>query len=327
MGASDWPPRPPRPSEHPQTNGHAVLEPPPRPPPALSAEQDPRGKAPILVVIHTKEANLLGRRFVLDRSPVFVGRAVENHIILHDARVSPRHAHFEARGAAWWCIDDGSTEGVYVDDQRTTEAAALAHGTRIGIGSTIFRFLSGKEAEAQYHEDIYRMTICDALTQVYVKRYLVEALDKEILRARRHDRPLSLLMIEVDELSTLPPQTGDDVLRKVAALLRRSVQRDWVLARYSGECFVVLLPEHTIEAACGIAESLRDEVANLALAVGAGGAHTTVCIGGAQHRGDDRVSAHILERASRALHAAKSRGRNQLECMVVDEGPDAGPGI
>ena len=195
MGASDRPPRPPRPPEPPQTNGSAVLEPPPRPPSALSAEQDPPGTDPILVVIYTKDPNLLGRRFVLDRSPVFVGRAVENHIVLHDARVSPRHAHFEVRGAAWWCVDDGSTEGVYVDDQRTTDAAVLAHGTRIGIGSTIFKFLSGKEAEAQYHEHIYRMTICDGLTQVYLKRYLVEALDKEILRARRHDRPLALLMI------------------------------------------------------------------------------------------------------------------------------------
>jgi pSer/pThr/pTyr-binding forkhead associated (FHA) protein len=152
MAPSDRPPAPPRPSEHPKTNGCAVLEPPPKPPPALSAEQDPPGNAPILVVIHAKEPNLLGRRFVLDRSPFCIGRGAENHIVLRDASVSPQHAHLEERDAAWWCVDDRSTHGVYIDDRRATGRAVLPHGTRIGIGSTIFKLLSGRQREAQYHE-------------------------------------------------------------------------------------------------------------------------------------------------------------------------------
>jgi pSer/pThr/pTyr-binding forkhead associated (FHA) protein len=188
MAPSDKPPAP-------KTNGYAVLDP-PRRPPALAAEQDPSGKAPILIVVYTKGARLLGRRFVLDRSPVLVGRDAENDIVLHDASVSPWHAHLEEREAAWWCVDDGSTDGLYIDDRRTTGPARLAPGTRIGIGSTIFKFLSGIELEAQYHEEIYRLTVLDGLTQVHVRRYLVEALDKEMLRAKRHARPLPLLMIE-----------------------------------------------------------------------------------------------------------------------------------
>jgi pSer/pThr/pTyr-binding forkhead associated (FHA) protein len=98
---------------------------------------DPPGNAPILVVVHTEEVQLLGRRYVLHRSPVFVGRGAENDIVLQDAKVSPQHAQLEERDAAWWCGDDGSTDGLYIDDRRTTGPIALSHGTRIGIGSTV----------------------------------------------------------------------------------------------------------------------------------------------------------------------------------------------
>jgi pSer/pThr/pTyr-binding forkhead associated (FHA) protein len=129
MAASDRPPGPPRASQHPKTNGCAALEPPPSPPAVLSAEQDPPGNAPILVVIHRRQPPLLGRRFVLDRSPVLVGRGAGNHIVLQDASVSPRHVHLEGSDAAWWCVADGSTDGLCIDDRRTTARAPLAQGT------------------------------------------------------------------------------------------------------------------------------------------------------------------------------------------------------
>ena len=75
-----------------------------------------------------------------------------------------------------------------------------------------------------------------------------------------------------------------------------------------------------------VAESLCEKVASSPLAGGARGLRATVCIGGVQRRDEDRASADILERAIRALHVAKSRGQNQLECRAVDEGPNSGPG-
>jgi diguanylate cyclase (GGDEF)-like protein len=315
---------PPPPPDHPKTNGSALLEPPPRPPAVLSAEQDPPGNAPILIVIYTKEASLLGRRFVLDQSPIRVGRAAESHIVLRDTSVSSRHAHFEAHDDTWWCVDDGSTDGVYIDDRRTDGAARLAHGTRIGIGSTIFKFLSGRDLEAAYHEEIYRVTLYDGLTQVYVRRYLLEALGNEILRARRHVRELALLMIEIDDLgATDRPNASDHVVREVAGILRRSVARDEILARFGHRQFVLVLADRTLEKARDVAESLREKVASSLLAIGPEGLKATVCIGGAQYRNDDRTSADLLERASRALQLAKSRGRSQLECSA-DEGPHGG---
>jgi diguanylate cyclase (GGDEF)-like protein len=306
-----------------------VLDP-PRRPPALAAEQNPSGKAPVLIVVYTKDARLLGRRFVLDRSPFLVGRDAENDIVLQDASVSPRHAHLEERDAAWWCVDDGSTDGLYIDDRRTTGPARLAPGARIGIGSTIFKFLSGSELEAQYHEEIYRLTVLDGLTQVHVRRYLVEALDKEMIRAKRHARPLPLLMIEVDQLDALDASNGpnarDHLLTELSRLLRPFVPRDGVLGRHGDERFVIVLPEHTLEMARAVAESLRETIAGSSLVVGPREQRVTVSIGGTERRGDDRASADLLERAGYALHVAKSRGRNQLEWTAVDEGQNSGPG-
>ena len=138
-----------------------------------------------MVVIYTKEPTLLGKRFVLDKSPVRIGRGSDNEIVLEGDSVSRRHAHFELRGGRWFAIDDKSTNGTYVNEHQVPEAE-LRTNDRIKIGPTIFKYLSGADAEAKYHEEIYKMTIVDGLTQIHNKRYLYEALEREITRARRH---------------------------------------------------------------------------------------------------------------------------------------------
>ena len=129
-----------------------------------------------LVVIYTKEATLLGKRFVLEQNPTRAGRGADNQIVLDGDSVSRRHCHFERRGEAWLVVDDGSTNGTYVNDDHISSEHRLANGDRIKVGPTIFKFLSGTDVESQYHEEIYRLTIIDGLTQAYNKRYLFEAL-------------------------------------------------------------------------------------------------------------------------------------------------------
>ena len=94
-----------------------------------------------LVVIYTKEPTLLGKRFVLDFSPVRVGRGAENHIVLDGDSVSRRHAHLEQRGNVWWAVDDGSTNGTYVNDRKVTKHE-LVDNDVIMLGKTNFKFKS-----------------------------------------------------------------------------------------------------------------------------------------------------------------------------------------
>src|ERR1700730_11204520 len=269
-----------------------------------------------LVVIYTKEPTLLGRRFVLDSSPIRIGRGAENHIVLEGDSVSRRHAHFEQRSGAWWCVDDGSTNGSYVNDEQIMREARLGNGDRIKIGPTIFKFLSGQDVEAQYHEEIYRMTIIDGLTQVHVKRYLLESLDKELMRARRHARDLSFLMLDIDHFKRINDRhghlAGDYVLKEVARLIQQRIRRDEVLARYGGEEFAVILPETTLEGGRALAEGLRERIEQSRFTFQSEVIRVTISIGAAMLRESDRSSLDLIGRADEKLYEAKHAGRNRV---------------
>ena len=269
-----------------------------------------------LVVIYTKEPTLLGRRFVLDSSPIRVGRGAENHIVLEGDSVSRRHAHFEQRSGAWWCVDDGSTNGSYVNDEQIMREARMGNGDRIKIGPTIFKFLSGQDVEAQYHEEIYRMTIIDGLTQVHVKRYLLEALDKELMRARRHQRELSFLMIDIDHFKKINDVhghlAGDHVLKEVARLMQQRIRRDEVLARYGGEEFAIILPETTLEGGCALAEGLREKIEESRFVFQGETIRVTISIGAAVLIEEHRTSLDLIKKADEKLYEAKRAGRNRV---------------
>jgi diguanylate cyclase (GGDEF)-like protein len=275
----------------------------------------PKGNG-CLVVIYTKEPSLLGRRFVLDSSPIRIGRGAENNIVLEGDSVSRRHAHFEERSQAWWCVDDGSTNGSYVNDEQIMREARLGNGDRIKIGPTIFKFLSGQDVEAQYHEEIYRMTIIDGLTQVHVKRYLLEALDKELMRARRHLRDLSFLMLDIDHFKKINDLhghlAGDYVLKEVARLIQQRIRRDEVLARYGGEEFAIILPETNLEGASALAEGLREKIEESRFVFQNETIRVTISIGVAMLLDDDRASLDLIKRADEKLYEAKRAGRNRV---------------
>jgi diguanylate cyclase (GGDEF)-like protein len=283
---------------------------------------DPDGDHPrsndCLVVIYTKEATLLGKRFVLDFTPVRVGRGAENHIVLEGDSVSRRHAHLEQRGSVWWAVDDGSTNGTYVNDEQISREFGLANGDRIKIGPTIFKYLSGADVEAQYHEEIYRMTIIDGLTQAHVKRYLLEALEKEIIRARRHARDLSFIMFDIDHFKKINDHhghlAGDFVLKELARIVQGRIRRDEVFARYGGEEFAIILPETNLEGARALAEGLREKIEQSRFVFQGDMIPVTISIGVAPLAESDKTGMDLIRSADAKLYEAKRSGRNRVVC-------------
>ena len=147
-------------------------------------------------------------------------------------------------------------------------------------------------------------------TGLYNMRHLESVLAQELRRADRFDRPVSLLMVDVDHLrainSTLGHVAGDRALRLVAMSLRAQTRDYDVAARFGGDEFCVLLPETSLEGALVVAERIRADVE--AAGKGAGIA-LTVSIGVAQT--DERTTAEeLVTRADRAAYRAKSGGRN-----------------
>jgi diguanylate cyclase (GGDEF)-like protein len=269
-----------------------------------------------LVVIYTAEPGLLGKRFVLDRSPLRVGRGTDNHIVLEGDSVSRRHAHFERRGNEWYVVDDGSTNGTYLNEEQVPRDGLLGNGDRIKVGPTILKFLSGLDAEAKYHEEIYRMTIVDGLTQIHNKRYLFEALDKELIRARRYERELSLVIFDIDFFKNINDQfghlAGDHVLRELARVVQERIRRDEVFARYGGEEFVIVLPETGLAGALALAENLRQRVESHVFVFQNERIPVAISVGCAQLLKDDRTAAHLIQRADERLYEAKRGGRNRV---------------
>ena len=269
-----------------------------------------------LVVIYTAEPGLLGTRFVLDKSPTRVGRGADSQIVLEGDSVSRRHAHLERRAGAWYVVDDGSTNGTYVNEEQISREQLLVNGDRIKVGPSILKFLSGADAEAKYHEEIYRMTIVDGLTQIHNKRALFEALEKELMRARRYERDLSLLMFDIDFFKRINDQyghlAGDHVLRELARIVQERIRREEVFARYGGEEFVILLPETPLPGAAALAESLRARGANHAFVFQGERIPVTVSIGTALLGENDKVAADLIQRADEKLYEAKRGGRNRV---------------
>lgn len=269
-----------------------------------------------LVVIYTKEPTLLGKRFVLEHNPTRVGRGADNHIVLDGDSVSRRHAHFEQRAEAWLIVDDGSTNGTYCNDEQISREVVLKNGDRAKIGPTIFKFLSGADVEAQYHEEIYRMTIIDGLTQIHNKRYLFEALEREIIRGRRHERELAILMFDIDHFKRINDVhghlAGDFVLKELARIVQSRIRRDEVFARYGGEEFAIILPETSLEGALALAETLRQKVAEHLFVFQADSIRVTISIGAALLTDTDRAATELIKRADEGLYAAKNSGRNRV---------------
>jgi two-component system cell cycle response regulator len=269
-----------------------------------------------LVVIYTKEPTLMGKRFVLEDAMTRIGRGTDNHIVLDSDAVSRRHAHLEARGGQWLVQDDGSTNGTYCNDEQVLREVALRNGDRVKVGSTIFKFLSGADVEAQYHEEIYRLTIVDGLTQIHNKRYLSEALERELVRGRRHGRLLSVLMFDIDHFKRINDLhghlAGDYVLKEVARLVQARIRRDEVFARYGGEEFCILLPETALDGAVELGERLRQQIAEHTFVFQQDKIRATISIGCALMSEEDRGATELLQRADERLYQAKNSGRNRV---------------
>ncbi|OQX30468.1 MAG: hypothetical protein B0D87_02365 [Candidatus Sedimenticola endophacoides] len=158
----------------------------------------------------------------------------------------------------------------------------------------------------------------DMLTGLFNRRYGMERLETELARCRRRNHPLSLAMIDIDHFKrindTLGHMAGDHGLAQLAATLRSQLRRHDIAFRYGGEEFVLILPETDADQALQGLERLRARVEGLQVrSPGQPDYSLTISIGIAQWHpamsGDT-----LLERADRALYAAKEEGRNR--CRV-----------
>src|SRR3954471_12419380 len=192
----------------------------------------------------------LGRAVFLNAPLTTFGRALDCDVVLDGDNVSRLHCTIIAGAEGIVTRDDHSTNGTFVNDQRVTGEQLLAPGDLVRMGSVVFKLLTAEQTsgvEAQYHDALYRLTVTDALTDLYNRRYLLQFVEREIARAARHRRPLAMLLIDIDHFKDVNDRhghlAGDFVLRELAAILRVRTRREEGLARYGGEELCLVLPE------------------------------------------------------------------------------------
>ncbi len=274
----------------------------------------PVAGAACFVIIYGRE---LGRRWMLERSSLVIGRGESCDIFIDMDNVSRRHCEIRTMPEGGHVIEDlHSTNGTFVNSDEVTSPRVLRSGDLVKVGGTIFKYLDGESVESQFHEEIYRMTIVDGLTQVYNKRYLLEFLEREMSRCQRYGRLLSIAMIDIDRFKrvndTYGHIAGDHVIREIAACIRARVRKEQCLARYGGEEFALVMPETEPEKVQMFAEKLRGLVEGLRITFEDAVIPVTISLGVARMAPHMTDTSMFIEAADEKLYEAKRAGRNRV---------------
>ncbi len=175
--------------------------------------------------------------------------------------------------------------------------------------------------------DFRSLAYSDPMTGLDNFRRFEATLADELTRAERYDRPLSVILLDIDHFKsfndTLGHQAGDALLGQLGVVLRNSLRNVDRPARYGGEEFVIICPETGPEKARLIAERIRRNVADTPFVLptnaegpegrrGAETAHVTVSLGCVTFPGDAKTARDLVKRADIALYAAKAAGRNAV---------------
>jgi diguanylate cyclase (GGDEF)-like protein len=271
--------------------------------------------APRLVMLAGPD---LGRRVDLAEGELTIGREGRCGLVLPLGGVSRMHCTIRRDASGIWLRDLGSTNGTRRNGEplAAQQDVRLQIGDLVAIGGAIFKLLDGESPESEYHDQVFRTMALDGLTQLRNRRSLEDALESEIARSRRHQHALSLLLADVDRFKEVNDRHGhlggDQVLRRVAALLGRHGRRENTAARYGGDEFAVLLAETALPGAMIFAERLRGAVEQEEIRAGEERIQVTVSVGVAEWTPQIASAEDLIALADTALYRAKNGGRNRV---------------
>ena len=205
------------------------------------------------------------------------------------------------------------------EDKQADESVKHSLSLISGIADRLGPALSGIEMRARLHEDSIR----DPLTKLYNRRFMNESLHRELLRARRAQAPLSLIILDIDHFKRINDEyghdIGDEVLVTVAQKLTHSVREEDYVYRYGGEEFVVVLPGANLDVARERAQQACRNIRALRVDTEKGSLHMTISAGVATFPEHGDSQEDLLVQADKALYLAKQSGRDRIELAVVAE--------
>ncbi len=173
---------------------------------------------------------------------------------------------------------------------------------------------------ARMYQIVEEQATTDGLTGLVNHRTFQERFAAMLGRAERHHFPVSMILTDIDHFKkindTYGHPTGDEVLRRVAAILGASARKIDIVARYGGEEFAIVLESTDRAGARNLAERIRAEIEQQSFQSGKGAFGATISLGVACFPEDATQKADIIARADQSLYAAKHGGRNRAVCYA-----------
>lgn len=164
--------------------------------------------------------------------------------------------------------------------------------------------------------ELSRKAVMDSLTGLYNRGYFQNNLAKEFSAARRKQRPLSLVMLDIDHFKKVNDkwghQAGDAILKYVATRLKSGCRESDVVARYGGEEMIVILPETNVQQAAEVADRIRRNLAEQPFSDDGETIPVTASFGVATNDPRHDTIESLIEAADRALYESKKNGRNRV---------------
>jgi diguanylate cyclase (GGDEF)-like protein len=260
---------------------------------------------------------------VVERTEMKIGEGISGHVALHgepliveDVEAHPtfrrrnRERYYTATLISAPLVRNGVLLGVININNKTNREPFQPHDLR--LLEAIAAHASVALGNARKYEDTLRLSQIDGLTGLANHGHFYKTLEREIERARRYERGLSLAMIDIDYFKQYNDRNGhragDQALVAVARIIGDRSRTHDVVARYGGEEFAIILPETTIEGAHAFGDKLRTAIEGISLD---GEEPLTISVGVAAFGMNITATSQLVDAADAELYRAKSLGRNR----------------
>lgn len=266
-----------------------------------------------------------------------IGRDIANDLVIPTVNVSLRHAKIYRRSNQFFLLDLNSQSGTFLNSTQIIEHRLRA-GNRIRIGDVILKFLPANHVELEFHEAMQTRVVRDGLTQSYNKTFMLDFLERELARCFKHDRPLSVLMMDIDHFKqvndTHGHYAGDQVLVEFSKRIAPLLDADDIFSRYGGEEFAVVMCENDHRDALELADTIRAVIGTKTFETDSGDVPVTVSIGITSVTGSERRMPDpsvLIQQADEMLYCAKQAGRDcvrhrEYSTGTIPHDPEGQPG-
>jgi diguanylate cyclase (GGDEF)-like protein len=273
---------------------------------------------PYLVIYIGKNS---GSHHKIKQGIMTVGRSSRADITIKDDRISRIHCTIEWIGDTIEVGDSGSTNGTFVDSKRINRVL-LSPGTPLQLGQSVMKIEFKSEAEVRTQENFLHRASIDSLTGIFNRQHFFNLASKEIAYSLRHNLPVGMIMIDIDNFKRINDEyghhVGDFILAQFANVIQENKHDEDIFARYGGEEFILLPRRWTtkegIRAQC---ERIRKAVENFHFCCDEVSIQLTASlgffIGSVEITDVQKILYELIRKTDQALYMAKEKGRNRTE--------------